>query len=250
MTAAGPAAVGVDLAELYLAAARADIRGRRQAVREFQAQFGDIQRWRSRPVIERMAGSEAARAFASFAAARTVLSVDAAYVVASASKWGLHVAERDPDQAVRFRLQAASLGFAPLEINKMWSKLAQICVITGQTPDQITAGDYLHGRDQFAAAVTARHGGKSPKSLRTPLFGLNAVMFHRGQAPRPEPRRPWAVRSVPEIGWEVIVGRAPVLAATMRRYLDQLGISLRASSVACIETTLGSSPDMWSCTVT
>ncbi len=239
MTAASWAAASTaDLAALYVAAARADIRGRHQAVREFEATFGDIDRWRSRPVVERMAATDAARAFASFAAVRAMVTMDAAYVVASASKWGLHVAERDPDQAARFRLQATSLGFVPREAAKMWSKLAQICVITGRTPDGITAADYQDGRDQFAAAVTARHGGKSPKSLRTPLFGLNAVMFHRGQAPRPEPRRPWAARSVPEIGWEVIVSRAPVLAATMQRYLDQLRVSLRASSVACIETTL------------
>lgn len=227
-----------DLAAAYVAAARVDTRGRRQAVRAFQAQFGDLQRWRSRPVTDRMAASQAARAFASFAAVGVGLAVDAEYVVVSASKWGLHVADRDPDQAARFRLQAASLGFAPLEVAKMWSKLAQICVITGQTPETITAADYLAGRDAFAAAVEAKHEGTSPKTLRTPLFGLNAVMFHRGQAPRPVPRRPWAARSVPEIGWEVIIGRAPVLAATMRRYLDQLRISLRASSVACIETTL------------
>ena len=185
-----------------------------------------------------MAASEEARAFASFAAVGAGLAVDAEYVVASASKWGLHVTGRDPEQAARFRLQATSLGFAPLEVAKMWSKLAQICVITGQHPDMISAADYLAGRDAFAAAVEARHDGTSPKSLRTPLFGLNAVMFHRGQAPRPVPRRPWAARSVPEIGWEVIVGRAPVLAGTMQRYLGQLRISLRASSVACVETTL------------
>jgi hypothetical protein len=175
MTAASPAVTtSGDLAEAYVAAARADVRARRQAVREFAARFDDINRWRLLSVAERMAARDGARAFASFAAVRAVVAVDSAYVVASASKWGLHVAERDPDQAVRFRLQAASLGFAPPEITKMWSKLAQICVITGQTPEGITAGDYLHGRDQFAAAVTARHGGKSPKSLRTPLFGLNA----------------------------------------------------------------------------
>ena len=227
-----------DLAELYVAGARADVRARRQAVREFAARFGDINRWRLLSVAERMAASDGARAFASFAAVRAMVAVDATYVVASASRWGLHVADRDLGQAARFRLQAASLGFAPPEAAKMWSKLAQICVITGQTPDTVTAADYLAGRDQFDAAVTARHGGRAPKSLRTPLFGLNAVMFHLGQAPRPVPRRPWAARSVPEISWEKIAGRAPVLAATMRRYLDQLAVSLRASSVACIQTTL------------
>ena len=41
----------------------------------------------------------------------------------------------------------------------MWSKLAQICVITGQTPDTLTAADYLAGRDAFAGAVHAKHSG-------------------------------------------------------------------------------------------
>lgn len=239
MTALDPAtAPDGGLADAYIAAARVDTRGRRQAVRAFEAEFGDLHRWRSRPVAERMAASEEARAFASFAAVGASLAVDAQYVVVSASKWGLHVTNRDPEQAARFRLQAASLGFAPLEVNKMWSKLAQICVITGRTPDTVTAADFLAGRGAFAAAVESRHGGRSPKSLRTPLFGLDAVMFHRGQAPRPVPRRPWAARSVPEIGWEKITAEAPVLAATMHRYLDQLRISLRASSVVLIETTL------------
>ena len=229
---------GDEYADAYVAAAGGDPKERQRAVRLFQAEFADLADWASRPVATRMAAAVAARAFASFAATRAGMPVDAAYVVASASKWGLHVADRDPGQAVGFRTQAASLGFGPQEITRMWCKLAQICVITGTTPDGITAADYLRGRDAFAAAVTARHGGRSPKSLRTPLFGLNAVMFHRGQAPRPDARRPWAARSVPEIGWEVIEGAAPVLAATIRRYLDQLAISLRASSVACVETTL------------
>jgi hypothetical protein len=132
--ATAPNADPVDLAAAYVAAARVDTRGRRQAVRAFQAQFGDLQRWRSSSVTDRMAASEQARAFAAFAAVGAGLAVDAEYVVASASKWGLHVADRDPEQAARFRLQAASLGFAPLEVAKMWSKLAQICVITGQPP--------------------------------------------------------------------------------------------------------------------
>ena len=60
MTAASPATATGNLAEAYVAAAGADVRTRRQAVREFAARFGDIDRWRSLPVAERMAGSDAA----------------------------------------------------------------------------------------------------------------------------------------------------------------------------------------------
>ncbi|MDV6244844.1 hypothetical protein [Rhodococcus opacus] len=52
--------------------------------------------------------------------------------------------------------------------------------------------------------------------MNTPLFGLDAVMFHRGQCPAPHPRKQWATRSVPEIGWDRVEDAAPVMAATMR----------------------------------
>jgi site-specific recombinase XerD len=212
-------------------------RERRRTAQQFMAEFGDLHRWLASPVAVRLAATEPARAFANFAAVQAALILEADYVVAAASKWGRHVSDHYPVQAARFRLQATSLGFDGLEVNKMWSKIAQICVITGGAPDTLTDNDYLRGREQFWAAVTNKHG-RVPKSLSTPLFGLDAVMFHRGQAPRPSPRKPWAVRSVPEVGWDQITTAAPVMAATMRRYLDQLAVSLRASSVACIETTL------------
>jgi integrase len=242
MTAAGTTAntVAVQLGDLgaaYLAGAIGDAPDRRRAVRQFRARFGTIEQWRDTSPADRLAASPAARAFAAFAAVGAYLAVDATYVVGAASKWGRHVADRDPEQVAQFRLQASSLGFDRREVDKMWSKLAQISVIVGTTPEALTSQQYLSGRDAFRTAVTEKHG-RAPKSLTTPLFGLDAVMFHRGQAPRPVPRAPWRARSVPETGWDQIAAQAPVLAATMHRYLDQLRVSLRASSVACIEITL------------
>jgi integrase len=237
MTAAGAAAQVGDLGVSYVAGARADIRERCRAVTQFQLQFGTVEQWRRTSIADRLAASPPARAFAAFAAVGAGIAVDATYVVCAASKWGRHVADRDPEQASRFRLQAGSLGFDRLEVDKMWSKLAQISVIAGTTPEMLTSEQYLSGREAFRAAVIAKHG-RAPKSLTTPLFGLDAVMFHRGQAPRPQPRAPWRARSVPETSWDQIGEQAPVMAATMHRYLDQLKISLRASSVAAIEITL------------
>jgi site-specific recombinase XerD len=237
----GAAARGIDTASTaYLAAAcsQAAALTRLQTIRSFVAEFGDLDQWRACSVQRRLAGGEQARAFANFAAVHRRAPLEAEYVVGAASKWGRHVAGREPEQATRFRLQAASLSFDRREIDKMWSKLAQICVITGSRPDQLTSETYLAGRAAFWAAVVAAHGGKTPKTLATPLFGLDAVMFHRGQAPRPQARKSWAARSVPEIGWDQVSTAAPVLAATMHRYLDQLRVSLRTSSVAAIEITL------------
>ena len=210
---------------------------RLRAVARFDNQFGDLSCWQSVTVTERMATDDGVRAFVAFAAVFDMIAVDATYVVIAASKWGAHVARREPAAAAAFRIQATSLGFCEREANKMWSKLSQICVITGATTDALTETEYVAARAEFHAAVVAKIG-HAPKSLNAPLFGLDALMFHRGQGPRPHPRKRWAARSVPEIGWDHINKKAPVMVATMRRYLDQLAISLRASSVECIETTL------------
>jgi integrase len=239
--ASGVAEPGIGAARnAYLAgadtkAARSD---RSRTVERFVIEFGELTRWLTCSVPERLAAGDQARAFAHFAVVHARVPVEAQYVAAVTSRWGRHVATRDPEQVSQFRRQAASLSFDRLEVDKMWSKLAQICVITGSGPDELTSASYLAGRAEFWAAVVAKHGGKIPKTLATPLFGLDAVMFHRGQAPRPTTRKSWAARSVPETGWDQIEAAAPVMAATMHRYLDQLRVSLRASSVASIEITL------------
>jgi integrase len=212
-------------------------RTRLRAVLGFEQHFGDLRTWHARPVATRMQAPAIVRAFVAFAAVVEQMSVDAPYVVRSASRWGTYLGARETSTATTFRAQATSLGFGAGEADRMWHRLAQICVITGAGPDSISAEQYFAGRQQLVEAVVEKLG-HSPKSLNTPLFGLDAVMFHRGQCPAPHPRKLWAARSVPEIGWDRVEAAAPVMAATMRRYLDQIGISLRASSVGCIETTL------------
>ncbi len=215
----------------------AAFKDRRLATIHFRRLFTNVTGWRAAPIADRLAVREPVRAFACWAAVMTATAVDADYVVASRSKWGKHVAARESATKAEFYAQAASLGFDRLEIDKMWSKLAQITVIAGRLVTDLDAASYVAAREAFAAAVTAARG-HSPKTLRTPLFGLDAVMFHRGQGPEPVPRKPWLARSTHEIAWEQVHAVAPVLADTIGRYLAQLAVSLRPSSVAVIDTTL------------
>jgi integrase len=227
------------LAGQYIAGADTDgaRKCRRQVTEAFFARFGDFDRWLTTPAVDRLSAALPVRGFAAWAAVSTGVAVDAGYVVAAHSKWGLFLAEKDPAAAAAFRGEAASLGFDSLEIAKMWSKLSQISVIAGRPPDLLTADEYVAGRDAFADAVTAMRGHR-PKTLATPLFGLDAVMFQRGQGPVPALRKPWQARSVHEVDWDHVAATAPTMAATMRRYLAQVAISLRPSSVQVIDTTL------------
>ena len=230
---------GAGLADQYVAggSTAGGRKCRRHATEAFTARFGDFDRWLTAPPADRLTAPLPVRGFAAWAAVNSGVGVDAAYVVAARSKWGLFLTEKYPQTAAGFRAEAASLGFDTLEIDKMWSKLAQITVIAGHPPDLLTAEEYLAARDTFAEAVMALRGHR-PKTLATPLFGLDAVMFQRGQAPVPALRKPWLTRSVHEVDWDHVAAAAPTMAATMRRYLTQIAISLRPSSVQVIDTTL------------
>ena len=56
------------------------------------------------------------------------------------------------------------------------------------------------------------------------------------QAHPPDIRRRWTGRPIKEVTWEQLAERAPLMVATMRRYLEQCLLSLRPSSVACFDT--------------
>jgi integrase len=227
------------IANRYLKAATGQgaRRCRGHAVEHFRRLFGDLDGWLARPVGQRLAAPVNVRSFVAFALVDAGLVVDAEYVVRSASQWGGHHAVFDPVTAATFRAEAISLGFIKRESDKMWAKAAQIAVIAGTTPSLIRPDQYAVARQAWVMAIQARWG-RLPKSAATPLFGLDAVLFHRGQADEPHPRRKSLSRSAHEIDWDNVAGQAPQLAATARRYLSQLGISLRASSVACFDTTL------------
>jgi integrase len=227
------------VARAYVAAggAAAVRRSRLAGVAGFIRRFGDLNGWAAAPVPARSGVRTEVMSFAAHAIVRCQLPVDPAFVVTSGCRWGKYVRDAYPGQVTAFADQAAGLGFCGKEIERMWAHLAKICVIAGAGPDQLTVRDYQNARTALHdTVITAR--GRRPKTLSTPLFGLDAVMFHRGQAPAPDIRRRWTGRPSKEVAWDDLAARAPVLVATMRRYLDQCALSLRPSSVALFDTTM------------
>ncbi|WP_313624380.1 tyrosine-type recombinase/integrase [Microbacterium sp.] len=218
------------------AAGESGRRCRRRGVVGFINRYGDLDSWLGLPVQEPRDTRSDQMAFVGHALVHCHIPVDPVFVVTSGCRWGKYVADAYPEQVARFGEQAASLGYGQQETHRMWAYLAKICVTTGTAPDQITPAVYLDARRLIHDTVIAVRGYR-PKTLSTPMFGLDAVMFHRGQAPPPDIRRRWTGRPAKEVTWEELTAQAPVLVATMRRYLDQCLLSLRPSSVACFDTT-------------
>ncbi|MFT4081583.1 MAG: tyrosine-type recombinase/integrase [Nocardioides sp.] len=218
------------------AAGESGRRCRRRGVVGFINRYRDLDSWLALPVEERRGTRSDVMAFVGHALVHCGVLVDPDFVITSGCRWGKYVADAYPDQVARFADQAASLGYCRQETHRMWAYLAKICMITGTGPDQITPEVYVDARRRIHDTVIAARGYR-PKTLSTPLFGLDSVMYHRGQAPPPDIRRRWTGRPVKEVTWEELADAAPILVTTMRRYLDQCLLGLRPSSVACFDTT-------------
>jgi len=235
-THADPDGIDEKLIERYAALGSSPTarRNRHIVARRFTARFGGIHGWAELPTVQRLTANVVLRSYAAWALVEHGQPVDADYVVGTSTQWANHVRDREPLAHLEFTSMAADLGFGQIETHKMWLTLSKLSVIAGIRAATISDADYIETRDVYLAAIQ-RRSGSVPKIFATPVFGLNSVMFHLRRGPVPK-RRTRDGNRRPD--WVALFAEAPVLAATMRRYLDQLAVSLRPGSVETIDTTL------------
>ncbi len=209
-------------------------RNRRAVARRFTRIYGGIDTWGKLPASERLAAPVVLRSYAAWAVVEDGCAVDADYVVGTPTKWAIHVRSREPAAHAELVTMATDLGFNPPEIKRMWSTLAKLSVIAGLNAAHVTDTIYTDTCALYLAAVE-RRCGQIPKIFGTPVFGLNSVMFHLGRGPAPK-RRTRDGNRKPD--WVALTAQVPILAGTMRRYLDQIAVTLRPGSVETIDTTL------------
>lgn len=186
MTAVAPTSTSPALEEVtasYIAAASssASAKGRRLAAQRFGRLFGDLDGWNHASVEQRRQVRTEVMSFAAHAAIASSLPVTPDFVSQSCCHWGIYIADAYPEQRDRFTTQALELGFTTAQSRRMWSHLARICVIAGTSPDALTTQTYQQARTSYFDAVMASRASAPPRWLSTPLFGLDAVMFHRGK---------------------------------------------------------------------
>lgn len=209
-------------------------RNRRAVARRFTRVYGGIDAWGKLPAAERLAAPVVLRSYAAWAVVEGDCPVDADYVVGTPTKWAIHVRNREPVAHTELVAMATNLGFNPPEITRMWGTLAKLSVISGMRAGMIADTGYTETRALYLAAVE-RRCGQIPKIFGTPVFGLNSVMFHLGRGPIPKRRTRDGNR---KSDWVALTNQVPTLAGTMRRYLDQIAVTLRPGSVDTIDTTL------------
>jgi integrase len=210
-------------------------RQRANSAARFRSFFGGLDGWAAAPLRTRLAAAADVRAVAVYLALGTAALVDPAYIAQANVSWGYWLACLDPQLSLRFTAAAAALGWDDKETERQWCILAKLAAAAGRPAQMLDRPRFEAAREALAVAITA-HRGRLPNTFTTPLHGLSATLAALGILDKPDRKR------VPDRGqpghWRALDQQVPVMTATMRRYLAQLGISMRPGSVALVDTTL------------
>ncbi|MGH3288845.1 MAG: tyrosine-type recombinase/integrase [Streptosporangiaceae bacterium] len=158
------------------------------------------------------------------------------YLVACRPYLGEVAAHHQRAFCERFSAASAGLGFDPIVTRLQWSALAKVAALAGLAPQQLTQNTIDAGREALTAAI-GRHrpGSHGPKALSAALFGAQTTLFHLGVLDVP-PRKANRDRSAQRgAEWASV---PPRLAATLSDYIEQVRLSLRASTMVRVEGVL------------
>jgi integrase len=209
----------------------------RWGARAFCARFGTGAGWQALSLDEQLALNPKILRFVAWAIATHRLCPTAAYLVARRTHQGDLLARLDPVAHATFLATAAEIGYSPHAAHLQWSALALVCALVGVSPGAIRQQHLDLARVALVEAALAR--GRGPlRTLRTGLFGAEATLFHAGvtdELPRRHSPTKAAERAA---AWAQLAAAAPTLVATIRRYLEQLALSLRPGTVRNSEATL------------
>jgi len=166
------------------------------------------------------------------------LAASADYLVAARLNVGDMASRHHPEFFCRFCGTAAELGFAPKAVRLQWSTLAKIAVMHRVRPDRMTAAQLGAGRQALIdASLRHTHGQprRAAQVVTKDVFGIEATLFHLGVIDEPPTKTGNDKAAERSAQW---AGVPPRLAGTLLGYLDQVGVSLRPSTVIGAEAVL------------
>ncbi|HVM14852.1 MAG TPA: hypothetical protein VM287_11065, partial [Egibacteraceae bacterium] len=187
------------------------------------------------PLEQQLAVRGPARRLASWLMVTGQMPVAAAYLAAADLRLGTIAARVHPQLRERLAATARLLGSDEAWVRHQWSALAQVAALHGVLPAEVTAEQVDAGGAALVAAFARPGHPKSGHVLRSSLVRLRATMFHAGMTDTPPRLHRPNTGVVAAAQWAQV---APGLAATARRYLKQITVSLRPSTVRDAERSL------------
>ncbi|MDQ6879725.1 MAG: site-specific integrase [Candidatus Dormibacteraeota bacterium] len=215
------------------AARRKTGRSTLQAARTFCAKLQRAGGWERLSLSEQVDAIGKARSFASWLMVTGQLNVSAE-VFGRVDLWlGNAARVFCPAAHVWFIQTCERLGTGPDDVALQWNTLAKVTAMTGTAPDKIAERAFEHARTALIDAYAGRGMPASGRNLAAIFHRLRLTLFHAGRLDTH--RHPTRHAPVSVTGWAMV---APGFAETAQRYVAQVTLSLRPSTVKCIERDL------------
>ena len=227
----------VDLVGRFVAALRSagltPWRTTEQAARTFCGRLQRAGGWVHLSRARQFDATKKAPAFAAWLMVTGQLTVSADFLGRAGLRLGITARHYCPDAHSWFVTAAERLGIRSEDTMLQWSTLAKITALTGVAPNAIGPAEFERARTAIVNAFIARGSRCAGRTMAATFHRLQLTLFHAGHLTtykRPRNRPPVSMS-----GWTVV---APGFAEVARRYVDQIALSLRPSTVEHIEHDL------------
>jgi integrase len=175
------------------------------------------------------------RRFASWLMVTARMSVSVEYLARAELRLGTAATRYYPALRTRLAATARLLGSDEVWVGKQWSALAQLAALHGVLPEQLSTEQLDTGGDALLAAFAHPAHPTAGHQLRTALVRLRATLFHAGWTDTPPRLRKPNTGLTRAAQWALA---PPRLTETARRYLSQIELSLRPSTVHSAEQAI------------
>ena len=203
-----------------------------QAARTFCGRLQRAGGWAHLSRARQLEATKKAPAFAAWLMVTGQLTVTADFLSRADLRLGI-AARHYCSGAPWFVTIAERLGLRAADTMLQWSTLAKITALTGTPPDAIGQAEFPRARTAIVDAFITRGSPCAGRNMAAIFHRLQLTLFHAGRLDtytRSRTRPPVSVR-----GWAVV---APGVTEVARRYVEQITLSLRPSTVAHIEHDL------------
>jgi integrase/recombinase XerD len=225
------------IVEEYLTAMRAAGRktGRStiQAAHTCQAKIHRAGGWAGLSAEQQIDAVAKARSFTSWLMVTGRITVDAELLSRTDLRPGIPARRFCTTDYHWFTEACSRTGISSRDTAAQWNILAKITAITGVSPCAVTDEHFDAARTAMTTAYARRGKPTADKNVAAVFHRLRLTLFHAGRLTTL--RRPVAHLPVSVTGWATV---APGFAESAHRYVEQVTVSLRPSTVKAIEHDL------------
>jgi site-specific recombinase XerD len=209
---------------------------RRRQARAFFARFGDPADWQRASLADQLAAEPECGRFVGWLIVTGLVRPSPDYLLGRRGNLASIGDRVHAALSIEFADMSMELGYPVVLARRQWSTLLDIAALTATAANRVSDAQIDDAVQQLRAAAD-RAGNRSMRNLTANVFGMQAVLFHLGLIDR-LPTRSNGRAGRRDAQWRHITEHAPLLAITLRDYLDQMGVRLRPNSIASVEKSL------------